>query len=585
MINNKFDVKYFVGVVEDRNDPMKLGRVKVRVFSLHTKLKHKDEQQGISTSDLLWMYVIQPITSAAVSGIGTSPVGVVLGSHVFGLYLDKYFLNGVVLGTYGGVNSSKANTNYGFYDPLGVYPKSTGVDTNNLALGGVSGNSDKHVVLQNKNLDIGLNPSGSSDSEIPDNNPDISPLEMLERDEGVRTKLYWDSLGYPTIGIGHLILAEQTRDMNKISTALTNQLGRQVYSEISIEDVSILFNKDYQRTINDISEHSLIGPIYNKQNASRKLALVNMAFQMGVNGLSKFTKSLSLIDQEKYKEAGVELRNSLWYNQTLGRATRVIRIIETGNMESYGVVSKQEQTTFRMLAANDPSPEDPFTPADSRIMFKEPPSPYKGEYPYNKVHQTEGGHLFEIDDTPGHERIHNRHTSGTYEEIGPDGTKVTKVVKDNYTLVHGNDSILVEGDVKLVISKNSNVYIMGNVNQTIDGNVNQTIRGNNISLIEGNSTTTINGNLNATVKGNVDSLIEGNLTAEVIGDSVLSIQGNHTETVQGNYTKLINGNYSLTVTGNIIETTSSNWNRMAVGSVYDIASAVFTIDAPRINLG
>lgn len=578
MITNTFDVKYFVGVVEDRQDPMKLGRVRVRVYSLHTEQKHKDDQQGIPTEDLLWMYVIQPINSAAVSGVGFSPVGMVRGSHVFGLYLDKYYLNGVVLGTYGGVNSNLANTNQGFADPLGIYPKNTGVDTSDLAIGGISGDSDQSIVLQNRNLDIGVNPSDAD--SIPDDNPDYTALQMLERDEGVRNKLYWDTLGYPTIGIGHLIVREQTRDMNKISSLLSEQLGTKVYNEITTEQIALLFNKDYIETVRSISNHPLIGPIYNNQNESRKMALMNMAFQLGVTGLSKFTASLALIDQGRYKEAGVELRNSLWYNQTLGRATRVIRVIETGNLESYGVVPKaaeQSESLFSTFSTTSDDPSEPYTPDDSRIMFTEPESPYKGEYPYNKVHQTEGGHIFEIDDTPGHERIRNKHTAGTYEEIGPDGTKVTKVVKDNYTLIHGNDSVLVEGDLKLVVSKDSRIYIMGNVTQTIDGNVNQIIRGNNNSIIEGDSTELI--------KGNLSTQVQGNLTGVVEGDSSLTIQGNHTESVQGDYTKQINGNYSLVVAGSITESTSANWYRTAGGSTYDIASSTFNIDAGRINLG
>ena len=62
--------------------------------------------------------------------------------------------------------------------------------------------------------------------------------------------------------------------------------------------------------------------------------------------------------------------------------------------------------------------------------WSEPPSPYAAEYPYNHVYESESGHVKEFDDTAGAERIHERHTSGTGYEIGPAGTKVTKVVKD-----------------------------------------------------------------------------------------------------------------------------------------------------------
>ena len=46
--------------------------------------------------------------------------------------------------------------------------------------------------------------------------------------------------------------------------------------------------------------------------------------------------------------------------------------------------------------------------------------------------ETEGGHIREYDDTPDATRIHERHASGTGYEIFHDGTKVTRIKKDNY---------------------------------------------------------------------------------------------------------------------------------------------------------
>ena len=60
---------------------------------------------------------------------------------------------------------------------------------------------------------------------------------------------------------------------------------------------------------------------------------------------------------------------------------------------------------------------------------------YGAEYPYNHVHESESGHLIEIDDTPGKERLHRYHRTGTYEEIGALGQRIVKVVNEN--LSHG----------------------------------------------------------------------------------------------------------------------------------------------------
>lgn len=76
----------------------------------------------------------------------------------------------------------------------------------------------------------------------------------------------------------------------------------------------------------------------------------------------------------------------------------------------------------------------------------EPVSKNKAKYPYNSTMTTRGGHLVEFDDTPGSERVHIFHKSGSYIEILPDGTIVTKSVKDHIQLAFGNFSIFNQGD-------------------------------------------------------------------------------------------------------------------------------------------
>ena len=70
-------MKLYEGCVENRNDPLKLGRCQVRVVGLHTH-----DKNILSTADLPWAYPLQPVTSAAISGLGHSPVGPVEGTWV-----------------------------------------------------------------------------------------------------------------------------------------------------------------------------------------------------------------------------------------------------------------------------------------------------------------------------------------------------------------------------------------------------------------------------------------------------------------------------------------------------------------------
>ena len=57
---------WFMGVVEDRRDPMRLGRCKVRIAGLHTEKMEQGIDEGIPTTDLPWAHPMQPITSAAM---------------------------------------------------------------------------------------------------------------------------------------------------------------------------------------------------------------------------------------------------------------------------------------------------------------------------------------------------------------------------------------------------------------------------------------------------------------------------------------------------------------------------------------
>lgn len=82
-IFNKDGFNWWIGVVEDRMDPEKLGRCRVRIFGYHT-----DSRELLPTKDLPWAIPIQPITSAATSGLGSSPLGPVTGTWVMGFFLD-----------------------------------------------------------------------------------------------------------------------------------------------------------------------------------------------------------------------------------------------------------------------------------------------------------------------------------------------------------------------------------------------------------------------------------------------------------------------------------------------------------------
>ena len=137
---------WFNGVVEDRQDPQKLGRLRVRCVGIHT-----DNKDDLPTADLPWSQLIHPITSSGISGLGHSPGFIVEGTWVFGYFRDGYAMQEpMVIGTLPGKPVELANTAAGFYDPNGVYPKyKNEVDTNRLA---TNDSNNPHLGLELRKL-------------------------------------------------------------------------------------------------------------------------------------------------------------------------------------------------------------------------------------------------------------------------------------------------------------------------------------------------------------------------------------------------------------------------------------------------
>lgn len=106
----------FIGVVEDIDDPIQSGRVRVRVFGDHT-----DDRIAIPIDTLPWAPVMLPTTSPSISGKGHTPF-LVTGSWVVGFYTDESKQSPIIMGTLPGFPTEKIDPLKGFSDPSGVYP-------------------------------------------------------------------------------------------------------------------------------------------------------------------------------------------------------------------------------------------------------------------------------------------------------------------------------------------------------------------------------------------------------------------------------------------------------------------------------
>ena len=303
--------QWFVGVVEDRQDPKHLGRVRVRCLGHHTEV-HED----LKTEDLPWAHPMNPITSATVSGIGQTPLGVVEGTWVVGFFQDGADAQmPVIMGTLPGV------------------------------------------------------PSG---------------LPTKDSDKGFQDR---SNANYPKY---------RETDVNRLA-------------------------------VNDIENpHS--------------------------------TLTLRKADREI----------------SIGRADFNAVDIQVANSEPVAL------------------------PADDGTNFNEPITDYATQYPHNHVMETEGGHIREYDDTVDAKRIHERHASGSSYEILNEGTKITRVKKDNYDLVTGDHFAHIKGNHSTTTDGGVRVFV--NADATADSNYTIEVGNNanvNIQVNKGNvNVNTADGDIN-----------------------------------------------------------------------------------------
>jgi len=447
------DFVWWQGVVEDRNDPLKLGRCRVRILGYHT-----DNKQDIPTVSLPWATPSQPITSAAMNGIGTTPLGSVEGTWVFGFFRDgKNAQEPVIIGTFGGIPAEASSPVLGFNDPKGVYPRKEYVgesDTNRLARG------------------TGKLPVGSYNGE-----------NAKSLDNKRKTRLRGDP-----------------------------QAGSDV---------------------------------------------TNTGVPMGVAG-------------------------SMW-NTTTDKGT--VKDTSDGNVKVSGSY-EGDANHYVNDYWNEPNPRYGGT-ADSDTEYLSSVKS-SSQYPYNHVRCSEEGHVEEWDDTKTAERLHKFHRTGTFEEIQPDGTRVVKVVANDYEIVAGSQNVYIKGVCNLTVNGDCRVLYRGDLVQEVVGDyhlhvggemrtkiigndskevmVNRkiTVNGeddlfvgkNQIINIADNLTYTVGGNLKETVKKDVDENYgngetAGNHTTNVYGSTMLAnITGKYTLTSKQDMKISCTANYNLNVTGN-----------------------------------
>lgn len=134
-------------------------------------------------------------------------------------------------------------------------------------------------------------------------------IKQLRTDEGVQPCVYFDHLGYSTIGVGRLV------DRRKPGAGLRP------------DEITYLLNNDIDDRIEALTRRL---PWFQTLDDARRGALLNMAFQLGVEGLMGFKNTLAMIQRGDYESASIAMLDSKWATQTPERAERIARQVKTG---------------------------------------------------------------------------------------------------------------------------------------------------------------------------------------------------------------------------------------------------------------
>lgn len=148
----------------------------------------------------------------------------------------------------------------------------------------------------------------------------LEDIRNFEGSKAYQTKLgyykndkfwtYKDSLGYPTIGYGHLILGTENFKQGLTESQANDLLAKDLASKVA--DAKSIYE-----------QYNMTGDVRLQE------VLTQMVFQMGKNGVLAFKNTLAAMGRGDYKAAATGMRNSSWYKQTTSRAEALAKIVES----------------------------------------------------------------------------------------------------------------------------------------------------------------------------------------------------------------------------------------------------------------
>jgi hypothetical protein len=491
----------WTGCVEDRNDPLKLGRYRVRILGAHNERTNTKTGQPIA--DLPWAHCSLPVTSASVGGVSETP-NLVEGTWVHGYFQDgKNSQIPIILGTLPGLpQEPKDNdTDFGFKDMTPQYADSTLFD-------GQQSRDMQPRLLTTRTLNT--DGTGSTFKEEGTDNEADKADERQPACDGYRES-YERKETYNS----------EDLDGETVKAIERSQIGGDLSPLAAAYESDSLMTK----ALADAEKITILDEEQDNKYAGSESILLHKAVT-----LDKEVPTASAFDD--IDEIEFLVADSLKCIE-IGGFTGLydgIKCIDVTPAEGLVAITPSSGGPDQEITSKK-SPDD-FEESNDDGEWDEPSTQAYTVYPFNQVKETESGHVIEYDDTPGQERIHEFHRTGSFREIHPDGTKVEKIVNDNYTIILKDDHMHVEGNVYLTVDKGAKLFINRDGSETTGDNVE--VNDFDIQIGKG-------GNLNIDVEQGdvVTRLKDGNLISTIDVGSA--------------YTKVAKGNSRLSVDDGKIE--------------------------------
>ena len=190
---------------------------------------------------------------------------------------------------------------------------------------------------------------------------------------------------------------------------------------------------------------------------------------------------------------------------------------------------------------------------------------YTSLYPFNTVKETRAGFVFETDNTEGNKRYHEYHPSGTHKEIHHDGTKVEKIIGDDYEIITKDINVLIRGNCNVTIVGDCKMLVQGDKYEEIEGDLFQTIHGDRITKIQGSDIKSVVTDQGTSIKGNRTTRVALDDNQTIVGNQTEQVAKKKRETVVESVTESF-GKHTTTVdkstfrqsVGNIVEVTGGD---------------------------